>query len=468
MDDQLTPNDLARELGTTGRAVREVLRRKYGKLEPPETRWRLDEAQAQYVRSVFAADRDESAGQGLESPATRPSRVVKLADIERDMSRRERDNRGNSAAVQAVLGGAYRKSVLGDAIGTAVLGENFGKSVLNGALGGPAFTAAFSRALSPKLPSAAFSGIAEGVLTKFNESMRMTNLTSFYTGQLRAPGIEAMMSGLRQQISVRNSFAGALQRASPAARLPFLAEGILATSSGITGWKGISERIGASFARQWTASLFQPSFENALRQSVVADVLASSLTKTVGINVMTPALQQAFNGIAQTAGLSPAVTGILGDAAVRSAFSGIGRKIVDEWIETVQDTDQGDVDEQFEDLAERWATELTERAPAVDALADNQELVRRGFQFSRLRRMPTSRAGKLTLAWLAFWFLFNLVVIGLVVDPSFTVDSMQVTSYMGGIGLILYKWGNRMPATGHLSDEARAQVDKMNDDTKDK
>lgn len=470
MDDQLTPNDLARELGTTGQAVREVLRMKYGKLQPPETRWRLDESQVQYVRAVLAAGKARSTRESSELPAPRPPKVVKLADIERSTPRRERGRQDVSPVrvVQSVLGDTYARSVLGEAFGRSVLGETFGRSVVTGALGGPAFTAVFSRAPSSSLPSAAFTGIAQRLLEKFNESMVMPKLSRSFTAQWRAPGVDAMVSELRQQISLQNTFAGVIERSSPAARLPSLAEGILATSSGIAGWKGISERIGPSFARQWTASLFQPTFENALRRSLVADVLAGSLAKTVGINAISPALQQSFNGIAQTTGLSATVTGILNDAAVRSAFSGIGKKIVDEWIETVQDTDQGEVDEEFEDLAERWASELTERAPAVDALADNQELLRRGFQFSRLRKMPTSRAGKLTLAWLAFWFLFNIVVIGLIVDPSFTIDAMEVTSFMGGVGLVLYKWGNGTPGKGRLSDEARAQIDKMNDDTKDK
>lgn len=53
MNDLLTPKYLARELGTTDRAVREVLRKQYGKLQPPETRWFLDSERARFVRATL-------------------------------------------------------------------------------------------------------------------------------------------------------------------------------------------------------------------------------------------------------------------------------------------------------------------------------------------------------------------------------------------------------------------------------
>jgi len=51
MDDLLTPADLSRELGVDQRAIRAYLREHYGKLTPPETRWRLSEELAANVRA---------------------------------------------------------------------------------------------------------------------------------------------------------------------------------------------------------------------------------------------------------------------------------------------------------------------------------------------------------------------------------------------------------------------------------
>ncbi len=52
--DAVTPADLARELGVTPKAVRDVLRANYGTLTPPETRWHLTDDQVQVVRNHFA------------------------------------------------------------------------------------------------------------------------------------------------------------------------------------------------------------------------------------------------------------------------------------------------------------------------------------------------------------------------------------------------------------------------------
>lgn len=51
MDDLLTPADLSHELGVDQRTVRAYLREQYGKLTPPETRWRLSEERASSVRA---------------------------------------------------------------------------------------------------------------------------------------------------------------------------------------------------------------------------------------------------------------------------------------------------------------------------------------------------------------------------------------------------------------------------------
>ena len=50
----VTPNDLARELGVTPRAIRAYLRSKYGRLAGRnETRWQLDGEEAADVRREF-------------------------------------------------------------------------------------------------------------------------------------------------------------------------------------------------------------------------------------------------------------------------------------------------------------------------------------------------------------------------------------------------------------------------------
>ena len=56
MDDSLTPADLSRELGVDQRTVRVYLREHYGKLAPPETRWRLSEERAANVRVGLRAE----------------------------------------------------------------------------------------------------------------------------------------------------------------------------------------------------------------------------------------------------------------------------------------------------------------------------------------------------------------------------------------------------------------------------
>jgi hypothetical protein len=53
MDDDLTPADLARELGVGQLVVRNALRSQCGKLVPPETRWRLTDKQAAEIRAHF-------------------------------------------------------------------------------------------------------------------------------------------------------------------------------------------------------------------------------------------------------------------------------------------------------------------------------------------------------------------------------------------------------------------------------
>ncbi len=53
MTEPITPADLSRELGISQRRIRDVLRKWYGTLRPPETRWRLTESQARAVRDLF-------------------------------------------------------------------------------------------------------------------------------------------------------------------------------------------------------------------------------------------------------------------------------------------------------------------------------------------------------------------------------------------------------------------------------
>ena len=52
-DATVTPKHLAHELGVSQRAVRNYLRNRYGTLPPFETRWHLDPARADDVRSHF-------------------------------------------------------------------------------------------------------------------------------------------------------------------------------------------------------------------------------------------------------------------------------------------------------------------------------------------------------------------------------------------------------------------------------
>ncbi|KZM34563.1 hypothetical protein [Oerskovia enterophila] len=52
-DDDVTPADLARELGRTAPQIRRVLRRKYGTLVAPEDRWHLTPAQVEFVKVHF-------------------------------------------------------------------------------------------------------------------------------------------------------------------------------------------------------------------------------------------------------------------------------------------------------------------------------------------------------------------------------------------------------------------------------
>ncbi|WP_168210112.1 hypothetical protein [Oerskovia sp. KBS0722] len=55
MDDVVTPQDLARELGRTDREIRVFLRAEFGRLaERGETRWQLTPEQAAAVRGRFA------------------------------------------------------------------------------------------------------------------------------------------------------------------------------------------------------------------------------------------------------------------------------------------------------------------------------------------------------------------------------------------------------------------------------
>ncbi|WP_157487989.1 MULTISPECIES: hypothetical protein [unclassified Leifsonia] len=51
--DDLTPADLARDLGVSQKRIRDVLRAAYGKLRPPTTRWKLTADQANVVRAHF-------------------------------------------------------------------------------------------------------------------------------------------------------------------------------------------------------------------------------------------------------------------------------------------------------------------------------------------------------------------------------------------------------------------------------
>ena len=57
MDNFLTPADLSRELGVDQRALRAYLRKRYGALVTPETRWRLNDVQAEDVRDHLRAAR---------------------------------------------------------------------------------------------------------------------------------------------------------------------------------------------------------------------------------------------------------------------------------------------------------------------------------------------------------------------------------------------------------------------------
>ncbi|WP_168225743.1 hypothetical protein [Pseudarthrobacter sp. NIBRBAC000502771] len=52
-EDQVTPADLARELGVDQKRIREYLRSQYGKLPPDETRWHPTAGQAEDVRNHF-------------------------------------------------------------------------------------------------------------------------------------------------------------------------------------------------------------------------------------------------------------------------------------------------------------------------------------------------------------------------------------------------------------------------------
>jgi len=46
----VTPTELARDLGTSSKRVRDILRQHYGVLRSPETRWHLDEEKVRTVR----------------------------------------------------------------------------------------------------------------------------------------------------------------------------------------------------------------------------------------------------------------------------------------------------------------------------------------------------------------------------------------------------------------------------------
>jgi hypothetical protein len=54
MNDDLTPADLARELGIDPKRIRQFLRAEWGKLPPYTTRWSLTEEQARRVRQRFS------------------------------------------------------------------------------------------------------------------------------------------------------------------------------------------------------------------------------------------------------------------------------------------------------------------------------------------------------------------------------------------------------------------------------
>ena len=53
MTDDITPEELARELGRSGRAIRAYLRERHSQGHEPNARWRLTEEQAQDVRAHF-------------------------------------------------------------------------------------------------------------------------------------------------------------------------------------------------------------------------------------------------------------------------------------------------------------------------------------------------------------------------------------------------------------------------------
>lgn len=55
MTDQITPEDLARELGMSGRTIRAYLRDKHSDGHDRGARWKLTDAQAQDVRTHFRA-----------------------------------------------------------------------------------------------------------------------------------------------------------------------------------------------------------------------------------------------------------------------------------------------------------------------------------------------------------------------------------------------------------------------------
>jgi hypothetical protein len=52
-DDDVTPEQLATELGYSGRTIRAFLREQHGKLTPPERRWLLTPEQVAEVRARF-------------------------------------------------------------------------------------------------------------------------------------------------------------------------------------------------------------------------------------------------------------------------------------------------------------------------------------------------------------------------------------------------------------------------------
>lgn len=53
MIDFITPADLSRDLDVSQLTIRRHLRQKHGKLQPPDTRWHLTEAQAADVKAHF-------------------------------------------------------------------------------------------------------------------------------------------------------------------------------------------------------------------------------------------------------------------------------------------------------------------------------------------------------------------------------------------------------------------------------